>query len=151
MKKFNFRFTTLLKLREADRDQKRSELADAQRALEMIDGRIRELETEMGAARQATQSAVSVGDVEVDALLDNQRYELLLIAEKKSAETQRAEVSEETERRRAAVVDADRQVKTLEKLREKQQQRHRVTQGNYNAKQLDEAAVRSHVMRAAGE
>ncbi len=151
MKKFVFRLTTLLKLREAERDRKRAELADAQRALEMIDDRLSELEQEMNAATEATRRAASVGEVAVDKLLDNQRYELMLLAEKKSVDIQRAQVAEETDRRRLAVVEADRQVKTLEKLREKQQQRHRFEQDSRLAKQLDEVALRSFAVRTADQ
>ena len=151
MKKFTFRFTTLLKLREADRDQRRSEFADAQRALEMIDDRIAELEQEMKAARQVIQSTASVGEVAVDVLLDNQRYELMLLAERKSVDPQRAQVAEETDRRRLALVESDRQVKTLEKLREKQQQRHRAEQDQRMTKQLDEVAQRSFALRTADQ
>jgi flagellar FliJ protein len=149
MKKFNFRFTTLLKLREADRDQKRSELADAQRALEMIDQRVAELEQEMNAARKIIQDTASVGEVAVDVLLDNQRYELMLLAERKSVDPQRVQVAEETDRRRLALVESDRQVKTLEKLREKQQDRHRSEEEKLATKQLDEVAQHSYGLRIA--
>ena len=151
MKKFTFRFTTLLKLREADRDRRRTELSDAQRALEMIDDRITELEQGMEAARQATRQAASVGEVAVDMLLDNQRYEFMLIAERRSVDTQREQVAEETGKRRLALVESDRQVKTLEKLREKQRQRHRSEQERRMAKQLDEVAQRSYAARTVDQ
>jgi flagellar FliJ protein len=149
MKKFVFRLATLLKLREADRDQRRSELADAQRALTMIDERITELHNEMESARQAVRQSAGVGHVAVDMLLDNQRYELMLMAEKKSIDTQRAQVADEADRRREVVVEADRSVKTLEKLRDREQRRHREEAERRDAKQLDEIAVRAHAVRTA--
>jgi flagellar FliJ protein len=148
MKKYVFRLATLLKLRESDRDQRRSELADAQRALTMIDERLAELEQEMESARTIVRQSVSVGQVAVDVLLDNQRYELMLLAEKKSIDTQRGQVADEADRRRQLLVEADRQVKTLEKLRDQQQQRHRMAQEKWEAKQLDEVAVRAYAVRA---
>jgi flagellar FliJ protein len=149
MKKFVFRLATLLKLRALERDQRRGDLADAQRALTMIDERLDELERDMQSARQAIRRAANVGEVMVDALLDNQRYELMLMAEKKGVDAQRQQVALEVERRRGVLVEADRQVKTLEKLREHQFDKFREAVMAREVKQLDEVAVRAYAMRAA--
>jgi flagellar FliJ protein len=147
MKKFVFRLATLLKMREAERDQRRSELADAQRALAMIDERIGEIAQEMSTVRETARKAAGVGRVAVDALLDNQRYELMLMAEKNSVDTQREQVAAEMDRRRALVVEADRKVKTLEKLRDRERQRHRAERERRDANQLDEVGVRNYAVR----
>jgi flagellar FliJ protein len=149
MKKFVFRLATLMKLRAVERDQRHGELADAERALAMIDERLEELERDMQSARHAIRRAANVGEVMVDALLDNQRYELMLMAEKKSIDTQRKQVAVEADRRRGVLVEADRQVKTLEKLRERQFDKHRAASQSQEAKHLDEVAVRAFAVRAA--
>lgn len=148
MKTFVFRLATLLKLREADRDQRRSELAEAQRALQIVDDKVMELDQEMESARTVLRQTAGVGEVAVDVLLDNQRYELMLIAEKTAISDQRTQVAVEADRRRQALVKADREVKTLEKLRDREQQRHRAQQEYLDARESDEVAVRSHAMRA---
>ena len=149
MRKFVFRLATLLKLRAADRDQRRSELAHAQRALAMIDERLDELQQELQSARQALRELAGVGHLAVDSLLDNQRYELILMAEKKSIDAQRKQVAAEADRRRLALVEADRRVKTLEKLRDRSQERHRAEAQRREAKQLDEVGLRPFTMRNA--
>ncbi|MCG8587584.1 MAG: flagellar export protein FliJ [Pirellulales bacterium] len=148
MAKFEFRLATLLKLRIAERDERRSELAEALKALAIIDERTGQIESEVHLARSAVQQAVGEQTVAVDTLLDNQRYELQLMAEKKAAEEQREKVAVETDRRRSVLVEADRQVKTLEKLRDREHQQHRVREERREAKQIDEVAVRTHAMRA---
>jgi len=64
-----------------------------------------------------------------------------LKAHRKQLEGQREQVAVEIERRREVLVAANREVRVLEKLREKQSQRHREEENRREAKQLDEAAV----------
>ena len=49
----------------------------------------------------------------------------------------------EIDRRREALLDADRDVRTLEKLRESQFQAHREEESHQQAKLLDEAALQT--------
>ena len=55
----------------------------------------------------------------------------------------RAELAPEIERRRQAVVEADRELKVLEKLSERQQAQFRLDQTRAEGKLLDEAAART--------
>lgn len=150
MKKFSFRLATLMKLREADRDERRGELAKAYRAIEVIDGRLAEIEQELQSARSVGRTGADIGDIAVDTLLDYERYELTLMAEKKNVESQRTQVAEEAERRRAALVEADREVQVLDKLREKQLARHRAEQQRAELRQLDDVAGRAHALGKTG-
>ena len=55
----------------------------------------------------------------------------------------------EIERRQTALVEADREVKVLEKLRERQQQQHAADAMQREAKQLDEAGLRGFTRQEA--
>jgi flagellar export protein FliJ len=144
---FRFRLATLLRLREADRDERRTQLADAQRAEDIVRARIREIDGELGRLRGETARLSKPGVVNVDELMEIQRYELLLAAERQAALQQRKLVVEEVERRREALVAADREVRVLERLRETQQERHRHEADRQERKQLDESAMGAFVRK----
>ena len=69
-----------------------------------------------------------------------QRYEVTLRAYEKQALEQRKRVAAEIERRREALLAANRDVRVLEKLREHQLQRHRDDENRRDIKRLDEIA-----------
>ncbi len=142
MRKFTFRLKTLLRLREAVRDQRRGQLAEAFRILDAIDLRLDELRNELDDLKR--QQAAQPGRVDVDRLVAAHRYEMVLRAEQQHNDQQRQEVSAEVERRREALTAADREVRTLEKLRETQQLRHRAEQERLLMKEIDEIASRNH-------
>ena len=81
------------------------------------------------------------GDVDVDRLVEAQRYE---VATARPAEPIRRgsarAVADEIERRRQALVEANREVRVLEKLREKQADQHRHEEQRRDVKRLDEVA-----------
>ena len=140
MAKFRFRLATLLRLREATRDQRRAELAEAYRVDEMLQEQLREVDGAFGALRDACRKAVGPGPVDIDGLLVAQRYELSLKARQRQIVEQRAAVAGEIERRREALVAANREVRVLENLRDKQAQRHRQEENRREIKFLDEVA-----------
>ena len=74
-------------------------------------------------------------------LLQTHRYELLLTTQKVASEKQMIQVRAEVEKRRETLVEADRQVRVLEKLREKQLVAYQQLEFKQEVKQLDEVAL----------
>jgi flagellar export protein FliJ len=144
---FRFRLATLLRLRESDRDERRSHLADAQRAEDIVRARIAEIDGETSRLRGESARLSRPGAVNVDVLMEINRFELLLVAERQAAVQQQKLVAEEVERRRLALVAADREVRVLERLRETQQERHRQDAERQERKQLDESAAHAFVRK----
>jgi flagellar FliJ protein len=142
MARFQFRLATLLRLHEATRDQRRGQLAEAFRAEEALRNRLSELEYDLLELKRQYRQTVSAGPLDVDRLIDAQRYELLLMAEQQSVGQQTQTLAVEIDKRREALVAADREVRVLEKLRETQAERHRVDEEQREVKQLDEVASR---------
>ena len=142
MMQFRFRLSMLLRLRENLRDECRQQLAAAQWAEEIVVARMIELDTEMQGLRRQTHAASRPGPVDIDRLLNAGRYDMTLRAERQVAQDQRQKVVAEIQRRREALVEADRDVKILEKLREKQSARHRYEENIRDVKQLDAVALR---------
>lgn len=141
MAKYNFRLETLRKVREATRDQCRSALANAFRAEEVLSTKRDELVAEQNALRSVRRSAVAGRYLDVNRLLEAQRYELLLKARGEELSKQAALLAAEIERRRQILVEADREVRVLELLDERLRREHDRRQGRLEVKQLDESAL----------
>ena len=140
MAKFKFRLATLLRLREATRDERRAELAEAYRADDLLQDHLDRVGRELSRLQAQCRKVAGPGTVNVDRLVEAQRYEVTLRAQQSQLAGQREAVRAEIDRRRQALLAADRDVRLLEKLREKQAQRHRQEENRREIKELDEVA-----------
>src|SRR5687768_16633654 len=100
MPRFQFRLATLLRLREAARDQRRGQLAEAFRAEEALRSRLSEVERELSDLKQQCRQTAAAGPLDVDRLIDAQRYELILLAERQSIAQQSQTLAVEIDKRR---------------------------------------------------
>ena len=138
---FVFRLQPLLNLRAAERDRRREQLADAYRAAEILQQQMEQLAQETKNTRQQTSKASQPGEVVVDYLLNSHRYELLLRAQTQQLREQQQHVDVEIERRRQALLEADRELRALEKLRERQQDEFRRMEHRRQMRELDELVL----------
>jgi flagellar protein FliJ len=139
MADFTFRLTTVLRLREAARDERRIELAESQRAEQALRQQLDELQAEWTRLIATTRDAARPGLVVIDRLADAHRYRQALEIRRRQLDAHRAELAAEIERRREALLKADRDVRTLERLREVQRLHHRQETHRREIKALDEA------------
>jgi flagellar export protein FliJ len=142
MAKFTFRLATYLRLREALRDERRSHLAQAYRAEEMIVREERRLEAESAAMAAKVRDAARPGEINVDRLLDAQRYQAILKAQQQHLAGQRELLAAEIQRRHQVLVEANRDVQVLEKLRSRQRDEHRYQENRREIAHLDEIGQR---------
>ena len=142
MAKFKFRLATLLRLREAARDERRAELAEAYRVDDVLRERIGDVEKELGWLERTCRKLAAPGPVNVDRLVDAERYEVALRSRHKELGGQREAVGAEIQRRSQKLLGADRNVRVLEKLRDKHAARHRHQENRQELKQIDEVAQR---------
>ncbi len=145
MAKFKFRLATYLRLREALRDERRSHLAQAYRAEEVIVQEERRLEAESTAMAAKVRDFARPGEIDVDRLADAQRYQIVLRAQQQHVASQRALVKTEIQRRHQALVEANRDVQVLEKLRSRQSDQHRYQENRREIAHLDEIGQRRTV------
>jgi flagellar export protein FliJ len=138
---FPFRLQTLLRLRLAERDQRRADLAKALRAEEVLRAEDERLVHQQNEQAQASRELRAPGVANMDALLGSHRYAIVLANQRRQLATQLAQVEAETDRRRQALVEADRQVRVLEKLRERQARAQAAEAAKAAAKQFDELAA----------
>ncbi|WP_162006852.1 flagellar export protein FliJ [Roseimaritima sediminicola] len=145
---FSFRFASLLRLRENERDAARQEIADAMRALGILEDQRTELLDQREQLRAAAQRQLSGKGLSVDAMLSSGRYDVQLAAEIQSLEGNIAAVEVEVQRRQDRLKEADIEVKRLERLREQQHTQWQQQQLAAQQIELDEIAsmraVRNH-------
>jgi flagellar FliJ protein len=141
MSRFVFRLEPLLKLRESRRDECRASLAEGLRVDEVLRNQFGNLERELEALKEFCRRTASTGSVDIDRLVEAQRYELVTRAQQHNIAQQRETVTAEIARRRQALVEADREVRVLEKLRERQTDQHRREEEGREARRLDEVAT----------
>jgi flagellar protein FliJ len=140
MARFKFRMATLLKLREAARDERRSELAQAYRADDVLAEHLEQVRVELNALVNQCRKAVGPGTINIDRLIEAQRYEIILKVRQQGLNEQRGKLAAEIERRRVALLAANRDVRILEKLRERQVEQYNQAENRLDIKRLDEVA-----------
>ncbi|PQO29913.1 flagellar export protein FliJ [Blastopirellula marina] len=141
MAKFRFRLETYLRLKIAARDQCRAELAEVLRAEEQLKQQQVEIEEEIedqhAYVRQATQS----GNINLDLVTAAQRQVIFLKAAGQEKQMLMKQLIPHIQQRRQALIDADHEVRTLEKLKEQKQEQHLQREAALEAKQMDEIAL----------
>ncbi len=138
---FTFRLAALLRLRESRRDACRAALAESQRCDDVLQKQFDGLGRELDALRIFCRLKASPGVVDIDRLVDAQRYELVTRAQQQEVARQRQTLAAEIEHRRQALVEADREVRVLEKLRQRQAEQHHREEERRESKRLDEVAM----------
>jgi flagellar export protein FliJ len=141
MSKYQFRLKTVQRLRGVHRDQRRVALAEAFQAEDVLAERRKSLASEQAELRSFQREAAVGKYLDVNRLLESQRYELILKTREQELDRQETMLASEVERRRQALVEANRDVRVLEQLEERQRQAHRREAQRMETKQLDEVAM----------
>lgn len=146
---FRFRLQTVLRLRIAQRDERRGELAKAMRAADILREQREQLAVELADNQRQARALAEPGQANIDRIMHVHRYEAILRGSIVQLAAQEAQVAGEIERRRQALTEADRQVKVLEKLAERQRGEYERQEQRQEMKQIDEAAALAYSRRQA--
>jgi len=139
---FQFRLATVMKLRQRLRDEQRTELAMAFEAETVLRETNSEINAQLEGVRNVVRELLSGGSLDVDKLLSAKRHDVELRTRQHELQQHARQLEAEIERRRAALVEADRDVRVLEKLREKQRAKFNADQQKRENRLLDE--INSH-------
>ena len=140
MARFRFRLQTLRRLREIHRDEQRARLATAYEAERILTAQREGVIAETAALADSQRQLMQQGALDVTLLLASQRYKQALEAQIRTLTEQAAKLAEEVERRRQTLVEADREVRVLDKLEERKRDLHREASQRAETKVLDEVA-----------
>ena len=141
MARFIFRLAALLRLRESRRDECRAALAEAYRVDEVLAKQLDGLNRELDALREFCRLTVSSRTIDVRPAGRGPALRTGGAAQQRHVAQQRQTVAAEIEVRRQALVEADREVRVLEKLRRRQAEQHRRQEDLREVKRLDEVAT----------
>jgi flagellar FliJ protein len=144
MSKFNFRLETLLKLKVTVRDQRNAELKEILTAQDTLIQQKKELDAEVQSALGQTLEDAKPGLLDVDRLISGHQELLRLkMAVKEKIQLER-QLEPHIKQRQQALIDADQEVRILEKHKENQSQQHLQVLNEREAKQMDELATQVH-------
>jgi len=145
-----FRLATLLKIRERDRDLAAKAVQDVRLAIERLDEAQKEIDESNRLMSDARKQS-SVGAINLHQILDAQRYQLVLSAQSAQIADHKGKLNQELERRQFALVQSQKAVKSLEKLRDQRVQAADVQALAKQQERLDEWSSIRHAMSAIRE
>ena len=140
---FKYSLAPLLKIRENVRAEKQAELNKAYEAARIVEDELERVRSEYAHSLEQGFRAAQQEQIDVNYLLNLRRHQAYLITQQEHATKQLEEIRQEIERRRIALMEADREVKVLEKLREKMKAKHLQEEALADQKQMDEIAGRA--------
>lgn len=143
MPNFKFRMEPLLRIRENERKERQADLAKAYHAETILQGHMETNLKEQEQLLDSGRKSAGAGEINVDHLLELRRYQAVLLAEHRGMSEKMKLVQEEIERRRELLVEANREVQVLEKLRNRQFERFQDELRKKESKEMDEVAGRS--------
>lgn len=132
-----------MKIRRTTRDERQLQLARAYEAERVLDQQQVELDQKRTAIKQVSRNVSGPGTVNVETLLGVNRYELVLESQGRLLSERRRQLEAEIHKRRQSLINADRDVRVLEKLRERQQIDHENKERRMEIKQTDDSAQRT--------
>lgn len=143
---FKFRLSSIQRLRQRDRDAAAQSLQQAHLAKQKLMDQIANLEAE-NAQLVALRGEASTGMVDVQRVIDTQRYQMSLHENIRSLSQNVALIEQEIERRRAKLVVCEQGVKALEKLETLGREAFEAEQLIRSQSRLDEFASYQHFQR----
>ncbi len=112
-----FRFATLLKWRERERDEAGVAVGQANEAIRRIDDQREQIAVQQQQIKSAS-SATKIGSLAVDRLIADGRYVMQLEIELRSLAETRMKLVEALQQRQQRLILAEAEVKRFERLRE---------------------------------
>jgi flagellar export protein FliJ len=97
-----------------------------------------ELQAEQARTEAQQRRAAAPGRVRLEAVAQADRYAAALRAQRADLHRRRETLAAETRRRRQALIEADRDVKSLEKLCDRDRERYQLEAARQESRQLDE-------------
>nr|WP_231133527.1 flagellar export protein FliJ [Capillibacterium thermochitinicola] len=129
-----------MNLRKHHEDQCRTRFKEEQEKLWRIDEELNRLQA-LKKQREAETEQLSVGVLSLEHLLSGSRYLAYLRRKQKETTARRARQAEEVEKARLSLVQARKETKIMEKLKEKMAQKEVEERLRQEQKTLDEIAI----------
>jgi len=142
MTAFRFQFDALLRLRKAERERCQALLAETLTSRRLLEDRRCQLERELEDQSRYTRAGVGPGPIDAASLARAGAYDASLRGQRAALVEEERLLTDEIERRRQALLEADRDERVLAKLRERRQQQHLADVARGEQNELDDVAAR---------
>ncbi|MDR1964037.1 MAG: flagellar export protein FliJ [Planctomycetaceae bacterium] len=139
---FQFRLEPLITIRDNVLKEKQGELAKAYEARRIAEEKKQELEQELSENVAAGRQRMTAGAIDIEFLLGLRRHEMYINAQMDVVQGHLRQIDEEIERRRIAVMEAHKELKIVEKLKEKRYERYQTEENRKEIIRMDETALR---------
>ncbi len=148
-KRFTFRFETMLKIRRQREDEHKRIVADRIRQIAETQEQIASLGRQIGEEMDAMRSRQSPGTIDIQQAIRHRHWLGHLHRNALEAESRLRYLEAKLVQERAALAEAARQRRILEKLKERQHDRFVREQDRRETLQLDELATVRYVYEGA--
>lgn len=144
MSRYRFSLQPIRRLRQAHRDAQRERLGEAIHAASILESHENTVLRELEQLRQTRRNSMQGASIDVNRLLDTQRYELLMQGQLQAVRQQQQTIALEIDRRREAMAEAEQQVRVLDKLDERKQEEWHRAELRREELVLNELATQMH-------
>ncbi|QDU62583.1 Flagellar FliJ protein [Planctomycetes bacterium Pan216] len=151
MKRFQFRLARVQRLRERTLQERQVELAEVIEHQQKIEAEISRLDSDRTGEKDSLRDYLGQGTISIDHVIQSHLYDGSLRNAKRQLESHLEQVRRLVDFRRARVLDAEKDVKVLEKLGEKARQRYDADVSREDQQLLDELALQSEQRRHYSE
>lgn len=147
---FKFRLEPLITIRDNVLKECQAELAKAYDARRILEEHLLTVEQQLSEGIETARNIMQPGKaVNVDFLLGLRRQEMYLLARQEDLKKKIQMVDEEIEVRRARVVEANKELKIVKKLKEKRHEQYLESEKQEEAKEMNEIAGKSQSRKIA--
>lgn len=140
-KRFQFRLEAVLKVRRQRRDHCRREFAEQLGRVQQQERRLVELGERVQMESRARQRDAGQAELDMNLLRSRQYYVGHLQRTLEAQEVELERLRRELEAERETLVGASRELKVIQKLRERQWERHRTAASRRDTIESDESSV----------
>ncbi len=141
-----FRFESLLKVRENERNEKKNAFLEAQAAVQKIQERIRQYKIELEANQETIRAQRASSTTNAEELRQQQRFHTLLLDRLQKTTEELITLSELAEQKRNELNEAIKEVKILQTLKEKTEERRLDDERRRSDKEADELTTRQEAL-----
>jgi len=140
---FKFQLEPLITIRDNELKKKQAELAKAYEARRRMEELGKKNDEEIAENLEAGRKMINAGgEISADYLMGLRRQEMFLQAQRKKIRENIAMIDEEIERRRAAVIEANKSLKMVERLKEGRYEKYLLEECRKETAAMDEAAAK---------
>ena len=137
---FTFRLDPLISIRDNVLKEKQAALAQAYEARRIKEDERVEVEQNIVGNLQSAREAMQSGKIDVNFLLGVRRHEMFLLVQLEEVRQQIVMIEEEIERRHQAVIEANKELKIIEKLKDKKREQYIAEENRKEIREMDEIA-----------